>query len=67
MNITAFGVSNDSATAQILDFLPVGLRGQMVGDVQTAEFGDVVIAWHIYVPLFCRRTSIGWRLLGLAD
>jgi hypothetical protein len=40
-------MGDDPATAQILYFLPIGLRGQMVGDVQTAQFGDVVITWHI--------------------
>jgi hypothetical protein len=29
-------MGDDPASAQILDFLPVGLRGQMVGDVQAA-------------------------------
>jgi hypothetical protein len=39
-------MGDDPASAQIFYLLPVGLCGQMVGDVQTAKFGDVVIAWH---------------------
>jgi hypothetical protein len=39
-------MGDDAAAAQIFDFLPVGLGGEVVCDVKAAEFGDVVIAGH---------------------
>ena len=50
MDVATFGMGDDPASAQILDFLPVGLRGQVVGDVETAKLGDVVIAGHGIFP-----------------
>ena len=43
-NVRALGMGDDAAAAERLDLGPVGLRGQMVRDVEAAEFGDVVIA-----------------------
>ena len=51
MDIATFGMGDDAAAAQILDFLPIGLGGQVMGDVETAEFGDVVIAGHFLILL----------------
>ena len=39
-------MGDDAAAAQIFDFLPIGLCGQVVGHIKAAEFGDVVIAGH---------------------
>jgi hypothetical protein len=50
MDVATFGMGDNPASAQILDFLPVGLRGQMVGDVQAAKFGYIIIAWHKLIP-----------------
>ena len=46
MDVTSVGMGNDPAAAQIFDFLPVGLGGQVMGDIHAAKFGDVVIAGH---------------------
>src|SRR3546814_8721267 len=42
VDIAALGMGDDAAAAQAFDFGPVGLRGQMVRDVEAAQFGDVV-------------------------
>src|SRR3546814_20635647 len=46
VDIAALGMGDDAAAAQAFDFGPVDLRGQMVRDVEAAQFGDVVIAGH---------------------
>jgi hypothetical protein len=43
-------MGDDAASAEVLNFLPVGLGGQMVRDVEAAKFGDVVIAGHFIDP-----------------
>src|SRR3546814_10375202 len=43
VDIAALGMGDDAAAAQAFDFGPVDLRGQMVRDVEAAQFGDVVI------------------------
>src|SRR3546814_20265259 len=45
-DIGALGMGDDPAAAECLDFRPIGLRGQMMRDVEAAQFGDVVIAGH---------------------
>ena len=50
VDVAAIGMGDDPAAAKIFNFLPVGLRGQVMGDVKAAKFSDVVIAWHECVP-----------------
>ena len=45
-DIAAFTPHDDAAAAHILHRLPILLRGQVMGDIQPLEFGDVVIAGH---------------------
>src|SRR3546814_12893497 len=49
-DIGALGMGDDPAAAECLDFRPIGLRGQMMRDVEAAQFGDVVIAGHEFAP-----------------
>jgi hypothetical protein len=53
VDVAAFGMGYDAAAAHVLDLLPIGLRGQVVGDVEALEFGDIVIAGHGVSPLNC--------------
>jgi hypothetical protein len=55
MDATTLGMGDDAAAAQILYFLPIGLRGQVMGDVEAAKFGDIVIAGHGYFLLVGSR------------
>src|SRR3546814_20834259 len=67
VDIAALGMGDDAAAAQAFDFGPVGLRGQMVRDVEAAQFGDVVIAGHNLVPdPEVRSHRAKSRCLGLA-
>ena len=46
MDITAFGMSDDPAAAKVFYFLPIGLGGKVMRDIEAAKFCDVVIARH---------------------
>ena len=67
IDVAAVGMGDNAAAAQVFDFLPVGLGGKVVCDVEAAKFGDVVIAGHDGFLNIQRRSSEGWSLWRLPN
>ena len=61
VDVTALGVGDDAAAAELFDFGPIGLCGKMMRDVEAAQFGDVVIAGHVKLLIDEPRVAANGR------